>query len=147
MNPMTNSAWLVPIPPANAATGTQSATVDCRGYDRVRVWGQRVKFGTRQPKMVFRVRYCASTNTFASGTAFSTALGVSAAALSTTIARGFDIDLQGVGPYLTVLLSTATASGALGVFAIPYSGKYNPTGSSTTGISGFTSLTFSPAQP
>lgn len=147
MNIHANMGWLTPIPPANVATGTLSATVDCRGYDRCRVWAQRVKFGTRQPKMVFRVRYCTSTNTFASGTAFSTALGVSAAALSTTVARGFDIDMTGVGPYLTVLLSTATASGATGVLAIPYNSKYNPTGTSTTGIAGFTSLTYSPAQP
>lgn len=150
MNLTTNMAWAVPMVPIQRVATTASATQDCRGYDRVRIWAQKLNTsatGNKNPKIIFRVKHCTSTNTFASGTAFATALALSSAAASTTRALGFDIDMAGAGGYLTMLLSHATGSGISGVFCQPYNSKVNPTGTSTTGISGFQYLTYSPAQP
>lgn len=150
MNQTLNMAWNIPsIPTQHVAVG-YSAVQDCRGYDNCRIWVQKFntnQTGNKNPKIIFRLRHFTASATYASATAFSTVLAASSAAASTTRAIGFDVAMNGVGPWLVAVASHATGSGVSGIFAQPYNGKYVPTGTATTGISGFASLTFSPAQP
>lgn len=125
-----------------------SATIDTIGFRRCKVWTQRFS-GGGTCKVVLRVgSVSASTSLYASATAFSPALIVSAANASTMGAYGFDIDLSTSKRYLRLVQSTATASGTLGTFYELYDGTQNPAvNAGNVATSGFASLTFSPAQP
>lgn len=138
----------VSITAKKRSAGGLSATIDTMGYRRARVWTQRFS-GGGTVKVVLRVaQVSASTTLYASATAFSPALIVSAAQASTMGAYGFDIALDGTKRYLRLVQSGITASGTLGTFYELYDGTANPaTNSAGVATSGFASLTFSPAQP
>lgn len=121
------------------ATGVISGTIDCRGADTCVLMLDK-PIHNAAGALSFTVRHAASTNTFASATAFSTAVSISQTATSAAKTHILDVDMRGVGPYLVYKLSTITASAKAGVYGLLMDNESVPPNST-----GFTSITYRPA--
>lgn len=145
---ITDLRFAKPIAVDKRATGTVSAVVDCGisgvNASRAFVILDKQAFSGKSGKSVLRVRHASASGvTYASATAFSTALIQSTATTSTATALAFNIDrCGGTGRFLRFLLSNATASAYTGVHVLlTENAKVPPT------TTGFTSVTHSPSAP
>ena len=137
---------------APRATGTLSAAVNCTGYNHVRVWLQQIKTSGKAAKIVFRAGHYTASALFSSAVHTAiTGTAQSGAALSAARAIAFDIDMAGIGPWLILKASCATASGNYGILMERSRGRVLPTSSynftSTGAVGGTTTINFSPASP
>lgn len=125
---------------ARRSTGVLSGSVDCVGFDRVRIVMNKQAFSGKNSKIDINVAHGASSvTTYASGTALSSADGTTTSAAQINCWVG---DIRGLGPKILVTQSTITASGDSGVFAILSRSDAIPP--STTG---FTTVTQYPNNP
>jgi len=144
----TDLRFAKPIAIDKRATGTVSGFVDCGiggiNASRALIILDKQAFSGKNGKSVLRVRHAtASGMTYASATAFSTALIQSTSTTSAATALAFNIERGGgTGRFLRFLLSNATASAYTGVHALLSENSKVPP--STTG---FTSVTHSPNNP
>jgi len=137
---------------APRSTGTLSAAENCTNAHHVRVWLQQIKTGGKAAKIVFRVSHHTASALFSSAVATAiTGTAQSSAALSATRAIAFDIDMAGLGPWLIMKASCATASGNYGILiekmrgpTLPMS-TYNFT--STGAVGGSDRINYAPASP
>lgn len=156
MNSIEGIQWITPtgtLGPTqrNAAGGTGSGTLDLRGFNRARVVFCRFKNSTAAagPGMKMYIRHASSTKTWASGTALGTVVSaVAVTSANTQVRYAYDIDMAGIGPYLTCKVSAITQSGCVGVICEGSRGSAVPAVNlANVATSGFTSLTAIPAQP
>ena len=145
---ITDLRFVKPIAVDKRSAAGVSAVVDCGisgvNAGRAFVILDKQAFSGKNGKSILRVRHASASGvTYASATAFSTALIASTATASTATALAFNIDRGGgTGRFLRILLSNATASGFTGVHVLlTENAKVPPT------TTGFTSVTHSPSAP
>lgn len=144
----TDLRYAKPITIDKRSAAGVSGVVDC-GIDginasRAFVILDKQAFSGKAGKSIIRIRHAAASGvTYASATAFSTALIASTATTSLARALAFNIDRGGgTGRFLRIVLSNVTASGFAGVNVIlSENSKVPPT------TTGFTSITHFPPNP
>lgn len=126
------------------STGVVSGVIDCTGADRCTLILKKTAFTSKGSRLALKARHATSSSiTYASATAFSTAIAVGdAAAGSAASIHKVDIDMRGLGPFVRYTLSTITASAKAGVDAFLTENDAVPPAST-----GFTSVTSSPVNP
>lgn len=133
-----------PIPVVRRAAGVVSGTFDTLGCTQVVAWVVKGVLSGQSSKQVLRVGHAETAATFASATAFSTAVIASGATASAATQNlgPFCFDMQGAGRYLVFKLSNITASACGGVIAVGIANELVPPTST-----GFTSVTGTSSAP
>lgn len=136
--------WVTGTAHDRRSTGTLSGVIRMGDYKRCLLVANKGTFASKGSKIIIRARAAtASGMTYASASSVTPyTLIASGTTGSATEQIAFNIDNAGGGPFVRYLLSTATASANVGVFALLSEGTVVPP--STTG---FASITFSPTSP
>lgn len=136
-----------PIIVARRAAGVVSGTFDTLGSSRVIAWVAKGALGGQSSKQVLRVAHAETAATFASATAFNTAVIASSVTASAATANQgpFTFDMAGKGRYLVFKLSNISASACAGVIAVGIDNEVAPPPS--TGFASVTGVTSAPTGP